>query len=374
VKIQHVITTLGVGGAEKHLLWLTAGQVQRGHAVGVAYLKGDGELARDFEAQGVGVTRLHDGGGLLARLPAAGPLLVARGRLAHLLRAGRPDVLHTHLLKADALGATCAGGARALVASKHNDERALLRRPVSLVHGLLSRRVARTIALSDHVARFVAAHGRVPAARIRRVYYGVDAARLQPRRTRAEVRAELGLAADAALLVCVGRLAPQKDHPTLLAALARLPPEVVLLVVGGDPFGDGEARLKALAAGHGLGARARFLGIRHDVPDLLGASDLFVLPSLWEGLGLVFLEAMAVSLPVVATRVSAIPEVVPDGVGGWLVPPGDPEALARTLAAALADPAERARRGAAGRRLLLERFALPRMIDETLAVYAEALA
>jgi glycosyltransferase involved in cell wall biosynthesis len=372
VKILHVITTLGVGGAEKHLLWLAAGQVQRGHAVSVAYLKGAGELARDFEAQGVGVTRLHDGGGLLARLPAAGPLLVARGRLTRLLREGRPDVLHTHLLKADALGATCARGARALVASKHNDERALLRRPVSLVHGLLSRRVARTIALSDHVARFVAEHGRVPPARIRRVYYGVDAARLQPRRTRAEVRAELGLAASVPLLVCVGRLAPQKDHPTLLAALARLPPQVVLLVVGGDPFGDGEARLKALAAG--LGTRVRFLGIRHDVPDLLGASDLFVLPSLWEGLGLVFLEAMAVSLPVVATRVSAIPEVVPDGVGGWLVPPGDPEALATTLAAALADPAERARRGAAGRRLLLERFALPRMIDETLAVYAEALA
>ncbi len=373
MKIVHVITTLGVGGAEKHLQWLTAGQVARGHALHVAYLKGAGELTRDFEAQGVGVTRLHAGGGLLARMPVAGPLLVARQRLARLLRELRPDVLHTHLLKADALGATCAGGARALVASKHNDERALLRLPVSLVHGLLSRRVARTIVLSDHVARFVAEHGRVPAARIRRVYYGVDAARLQPRRPRADVRAGLGLAPDAPLLVCVGRLAPQKDHPTLLAALARLPQEVVLLVVGGDPFGDGELRLKALAERLGLSGRARFLGIRHDVPDLLGASDLFVLPSLWEGLGLVFLEAMAVSLPVVATNVSAIPEVVPDGEGGWLVPPGDPEALARTIAAALADPAERARRGAAGRRLLLERFALPRMIDETLAVYAEAL-
>jgi glycosyltransferase involved in cell wall biosynthesis len=148
----------------------------------------------------------------------------------------------------------------------------------------------------------------------------------------------------------------------------------VLLVVGGDPFGDGEARLKAKAQELGVADRTRFLGIRHDVPDLLGAADLFVLPSLWEGLGLVFLEAMAVSLPTVATNVSAIPEVVPDGQGGWLVPPGDAEALARAIAAALADPAERARRGAAGRTLLLQRFTLPRMIDEVLAVYEEARA
>jgi glycosyltransferase involved in cell wall biosynthesis len=376
MRILHVITTLGVGGAEKHLQILTRGQVARGHEVRVAYLKGQGELTRDFEAQGVGVVNLQGGGGALGRLPLLGELLGARSSLRRLLRDWRPDVLHTHLLKADAVGASAAraGGVRALVASKHNDERALLRLPVSLVHGLLSRRVARTICLSDHVARFVEQHGRVPRARIRRIYYGVDSDVLQPRRPRAAVRAELGLAPDAPVLVCVGRLAPQKDHPTLLAALALLPRDVVLLIVGGDPFGDGEARLKARAAELGVSDRVRFLGIRHDVPDLLGASDLFVLPSLWEGLGLVFLEAMAVSLPTVATNVSAIPEVVPDGVGGWLVPPGRPDELARAIATALADPAERARRGAAGRALLLQRFTLPRMIDEVLAVYAEAQA
>jgi glycosyltransferase involved in cell wall biosynthesis len=373
VKIQHVITTLGVGGAEKHLLWLTRGQVERGHEVRVAYLKGEGELRRDFEQQGVGVVNLQ-GGGALGRIPTLGPLLAARSALVRELRAWRPDVLHSHLLKADAIAAVSAraGGVRVLVASKHNDERALLRKPVSIVHGLLSRRVALTIVLSDHVGRFVAEHGRVPKDRIRRIYYGVDAARLQPRRPRAAVRAELGLEQQAPVLVCVGRLAPQKDHPTLFAALALLPQDVTLLVVGGDPFGDGEARLKAVARESGVADRARFLGIRHDVPDLLGASDLFVLPSLWEGLGLVFLEAMAVSLPTVATNVSAIPEVVPDGQGGWLVPPGRPDELARAIGAALADPAERARRGADGRARLLRQFALPRMIDEVLAVYAEA--
>lgn len=369
MKILHAITTLGVGGAEKHLLMLAGGQRRRGHTVHVAYLKGEGELTVPFEEQGVIVERLHPvgegGGGLSA-------LLAARGRLARLVARLKPDLVHTHLLKADALGAISCGRVP-VIASKHNDERALLRLPVSVVHGLLSRRVARTIALSDHVAAFIAEQGRVSRERITRIYYGIDPAALQPRRSRAAVRAELKLPESAQVLVCVGRLAPQKDHPTLLAALARLPPEVVLLLVGGDPFGDGEARLRRVAAELRLGERARFLGIRHDVPDLLAASDLFVLPSLWEGLGLVFLEAMAVGLPVVATTVSAIPEVIEDGQTGWLVPPGDPDRLAATIAQALADPRERERRGRLGRQRLDGRFGLERMLDEVLAVYSQVL-
>lgn len=386
MKIVHVITTLGVGGAEKHLLWLTTGQVAAGHTVQVVFLKGDGELAGDFRDAGVDVAFVDFD---KARF---GTLRRAVRDLAALLRAEAPDIVHTHLLKADALGALAArrAGIRALVASKHNDERALLRKPVGWVHGWLSRRVARTIALSDHVARFVAEHGRVDPARIRRIYYGVDATRLQPSRDRARVRQDLGLSEDTQVLVCVGRLAPQKDHPTLLAALDRLvsgrdrassgssgssapSAPVQLLIVGGDPFGDGLARVEARVRDLGVGGSVRLLGIRDDVPDLLGAADLFVLPSLWEGLGLVFLEAMAVGLPVVATTVSAVPEVVSDGETGWLVPPGDPAALADALAEALADADERRRRGEAGRRRLLERFALPRMMAEVRSVYDEVL-
>jgi glycosyltransferase involved in cell wall biosynthesis len=377
MRIQHVITTLGVGGAEKHLLDLAGAQVERGHEVRVAYLKGEGELTRDFEARDVTVLSLANSLEYgLSLLPVIGRILGLRAVLADALREFQPDIVHTHLLKADSLGVLAArsAGIRAIVSSKHNDERALLKWPVSVVHGWLAKSVTRTIALSDHVARFTAEHGRVPAERITRIYYGVDAERLAPRRRRSEVRAELGLAEDARVLICVGRLAAQKDHPTLLAALAELPPEVQLLIVGGDPFGDGETRLAALADTLGLGGRARFLGIRHDVPDLLGASDLFVLPSLWEGLGLVFLEAMAARLPLVASNVSAIPEVVDDGTTGWLVPPGDPDALARAVSRALADEEGRRAAGDAGYDRLVRLFGLPRMIDETMKVYEEVLA
>jgi glycosyltransferase involved in cell wall biosynthesis len=368
VKIVHLITTLGVGGAEKHLLWLGAGQRAAGHDVSVLYLKGEGELAGEFEAAGMPVRKMAFEG--------LGDLRSALSGIARQLKAERPDVLHTHLLKADALGALVGhkSGVPVVVSSKHNDERALLRRGVGLIHGWLSRRVDRVIALSDHVARFVARHGHVRHAAITRIYYGVDAEALAASRSRGEVRAELGLDESTRVLVCVGRLAPQKDHPTLLRALALLPPDVELLVVGGDPFGDGRERLQALAQELGVTDRAHFLGIRHDVPDLLGASDLFVLPSLWEGLGLVFLEAMAVRLPIVASNVSAIPEVVQDGVSGWLVVPGNPQALADAVKEACAHDADRLARGLAGHMRLLERFALPRMIQETLELYESALS
>lgn len=367
LRIVHILTTLGVGGAEKHLLWLAEGQRAAGHDVHVVYLKGKGELAQVFLDKGVAVHRVPMDG--LLRAPAA------LGELTALLRRLQPDVVHTHLLKADAVGSVAArrAGVRAVISSKHNDERALLRRPVGIIHGWLMSKVHRIIALSDHVARFVSEHGRVPRDRIRRIYYGVDSELLGAQRSRGAVRRELGLADDTPVLVCVGRLAPQKDHPTLFAAMALLPPDVVLLVVGGDPFGDGEARLRGVAQDLGVTDRVRFLGIRHDVPDLLVASDLFVLPSLWEGLGLVFLEAMAVGLPIVASNVSAIPEVVDDGVSGWLVPPGDPPALAAAIQRALGDSAARQAAGLAGHMRLLERFALPRMIDETLTVYRDVL-
>ena len=144
-----------------------------------------------------------------------------------------------------------------------------------------------------------------------------------------------------------------------------------LLLVGDDPFGAGRTKAEAIARELALGERAVFAGIRRDVPQLLAASDAFVMPSLWEGLGLVFLEAMATGLPVLSTRVSAVPEVVVEGETGLLVPPSDAGALAAAMRAIASDAALRARLGSAGRARVRERFGLDRMVDETLAVYAE---
>jgi len=361
VRILHLLTTLDVGGAEMHVLAQVRGQAARGHAIRVLYLKGKGTLAPDFRDAGAG--------------------WVGKTGIPGLYRSARwAELVHTHLLKADALGAlvaTLAGRRSRLVASKHNDEQALRRPLVSLAHGLLGSLPRRTIVLSDHVGGFVAEHGRLDPARLRRVYYGLDpapfeAAARAPADARAALRASFGFREGDVVFVCVARFAAQKAHDVLLRALKSIDDDRVrLLLVGDDPFGDGRVRAEALARELALGPRAVLAGIRRDVPAILAASEVFVMPSLWEGFGLVFLEAMATGLPVLATRVSAIPEVVVEGETGLLVPPSDAPALAAAMRALAADPALRERLGRAGRDRVCARFGLERMIEETLAVYAE---
>ncbi|MEZ5977087.1 MAG: glycosyltransferase [Planctomycetota bacterium] len=368
MKILHVVTTLDVGGAEMHLLSQVRGQTERGHEPSVAYLKGEGSLADDFRSAGAREV-----------FRASGPSGIVR--LARAMR--RADVVHTHLLKADVLGsvlATAVGRRSRLVSSKHNDEQVLKRPLVSLVHGVIGRLPRRTIVLSDHVGRFVERYGRVPASRITRIYYGLDPVAFEeaaraPLEQRRALRRELGAADDDTVFVCVARFAPQKAHDVLLRgfrlALDGGAPGAKLWLVGDDPFGDGRRRAEALAEELELGDRVRFLGIRRDVPALLAAADVFTMTSLWEGLGLVFLEAMAAEKPILASAVSAVPEVVDDGRTGLLVPPGDPAAWAGAALRLARDPAERTRFGALGARTRRERFDLADMIDQTLGVYRE---
>jgi glycosyltransferase involved in cell wall biosynthesis len=373
LKIVHVLTTLDVGGAEMHVLAQVRGQTERGHAVRVLYLKGQGTLAADLRAAGA------------EHVEHIAPAQFVWRARRHLRWA---DIVHSHLLKADMLTALCVlpwGRASHLVASKHNDEQVLRKKLVGVVHGLLGRVARRTIVLSKHVAGFVAEHGRLPRARLTQIYYGLDprpfelsgAERAEARRA---VRAELGIPENAFVFTCVARFAAQKAHGDLLTgfALARAEsrdgPPLVLLLVGDDPFGDGRERTERRAAELELGASTVFAGIRRDVPRVLAASDVFAMTSLWEGLGLVFLESMASGIPVLATRVSAVPEVVEDERTGLLVPPGDPPSIAAAMLRLARDPVLCARLGADGRARVRERFALPRMIDATLAVYREVLS
>lgn len=380
MKILHVITTLDVGGAEMHLLSLVRGQVRRGHAVGVCYLKGEGRLAPDFRAAGAHeVTRLGTGLGAPSRLTA---------------RIAQAEIVHTHLLKADMLSAPLAllaGRRGRLISSKHNDEAVLKKRLVGWIHGVVGNLPRRTIVLSDHVGEYFARYGHLRRERLRRIYYGLDPAPFdalleQRAALREQLRRELGWAPEDVIFTCVARFAPQKDHAGLLRAFARflstgggageaggagrtVPGR--LLLVGDDPFGPGRAQAEQLARELQLGSAVHFAGIRRDVPAMLAGSDAFVMSSLWEGFGLVFLEAMAAELPILATEVSAVPEVVVAGQTGLLVAAREEAALAAGFARLQADAQLRCSLGRAGRERLERCFGLERMIDETLAVYAE---
>lgn len=184
---------------------------------------------------------------------------------------------------------------------------------------------------------------------------------------------ELGLGPDARLVLTVGRMKRQKGYRYLLGAVPDVVsqvPEAHFLFAGDGPL---ESKLKAQAESYGLQRNVHFLGHRPDVRELLSACDLFVLPSLFEGLPLVVLEAMAAGRPVVATRVCGTAEAVMDGQTGRLVPARNSKALAKAKVQALRSPEEAASWGRAGCERVMRHFTSSRMVSETSSIYSRAL-
>jgi glycosyltransferase involved in cell wall biosynthesis len=202
---------------------------------------------------------------------------------------------------------------------------------------------------------------------------GVDTKRYGQSVDRVLVRSQLGLAANARLIAMVGTLKKVKGHCYMIETMASLVsqfPDLHLLFIG-----DGELRdeLEAQVAALDLCERVHFLGNRHDVPDLLAASDIFVLPSLWEGLSMALLEAMASGLPVVASKVSGTVQAIIPNQTGLLVPPGDVERLTEAIRQLLSDPVRAQAMGAAARRRVEAEFSAKKQANEHLALYHRLL-
>ncbi|MGI8588283.1 MAG: glycosyltransferase family 4 protein [Chloroflexia bacterium] len=247
--------------------------------------------------------------------------------------------------------------------------------PYLLTHPVQREDHARTVRLVDRLICVSAEAGKsylragVPKQKLRVVRNGI---RLQSAfADRSEVLACLGLPPSARIVLTVGRFTEQKGHSDLLTALPDIlqrVPEAYFVWVG---EGDLEGELRTQARVLGLVEHVRFLGRRDDVPELLAASDVFALPSLFEGLPLVVLEAQAAGLPVVGTQVCGTSEAILDGITGRLVPPGDARALAEAIAGILERPELAARWGEAGQRHVRYNFSAERMARETAAIYEE---
>ena len=352
MKIITVLRSLKSGGAERHALQLMKGLRARGHEALYAGPM-QGWLGQQLRAEGFGGIDLPLSG--LYDLPSV-------VRLALYARRVGADLIHGHLTR----GAWYAGLAARLaglpnVATAHSDNA-----------GKHFGRADRIIAVSQAVADFLVREG-YPASRIRMVHHGIaDLAARLPAGAREATRRSLGLAADEPALLMAARIVPAKGHDTALQALARLGDQPWTLLVAGDHHGDLGPQMQALAQQLGIAGRVRFLGLREDVPALMAASDVLLAPSRREALSLTLLEASACRLPIVATRVGGIGEVVEEGASGFLVAPDDPPALAAALAPLLADGALRARCGARARQRFEAGFLEDAMFDKTVAVYREA--
>lgn len=367
IRVLQVITSLERGGAENHLLALLSHADRTAFDFETAVLRGEGELVSIFRDAGIPV---H----LLKARNRLDPF--ALGRLVGLLRHGKYDIVHSHLFRADIFASIAVAQlgehAPLLVSTRHNDDRFFLNPFVGIAHYMVSARQDLIIAISDHIARFTISRGVRDPARVRRVYHGIEptvTAALE--RDGQRIRSELGIAPGDFLVGNVGRLALQKGQRHLIGAMPMLlerVPRAHAVIAGG---GDLEEYLRDLALEVGVAERVHVLGPRRDVPALMHAMDVFAMPSIWEGFGLVLLEAMAAGRPIVASRVATIPEVVVDGETGILVPAGDPVALAEALAGLATDVVRARALGDAGRERLRTRFSIEKMVGDTELLYRE---
>jgi glycosyltransferase involved in cell wall biosynthesis len=250
---------------------------------------------------------------------------------------------------------------RWLLGPKRAAHRGLYRLGARLIEGV--------IAVSDETARsFCGTVGKVED-HVTVVCNAVDVERYPASVDRDEIRASLGFGSDDHVMTMVGTFKRQKGHHELIDAAASVLPafqDLHLLLVGDGQLGH---EIRGLVASVGLSDRIHFLGSRRDVPELLAASDSFVLPSLWEGLPVALVEAMASGLPVVATAVSGTSQVMVDGATGWLVPPRDPEALAAAMTTLLSNPETAATMAAAGRARVLSSFSALGQADQLACLF-----
>ena len=380
-----VIARLNVGGPALHVAYLTAGLADRGYDTTlVAGTVGRGEESMAFvaESKGVRVEVLDELGRKISPLRDARAVL----RLAQLIRRERPTILHTHTAKAGAVGrlaAVLAGRARPpiVVHTFHGHVlRGYFNRVATLGFRGLERALAgvttKLIAVSPEVRDDLVALGVAPASKFEVIRLGIELEqRVAPDDgARRETRRQLGLPGDAFLVGWVGRMTAVKRTDLVVRVLRRLVDRGVdanLLLVGDGPDRDG---LERYAHELGVIRRCLFLGYQEDVAPYYEAMDALLLPSVNEGTPVSVIESLAAGRPAVATRVGGTPDVVRDGVDGFLVDSDDADDLAARLAELAADPARRARMGASGRERVLERYAVDRLVDDVDALYRRLLA
>lgn len=300
-----------------------------------------------------------------------GFLLSLWPRIKRWIRTVQPALIHTHLIHADLLGAfTSIGMDTPFVTSKHNDDQFKHYPGYGWFAGMLNRAFDRGITISHHLNQFYTNELRIDQPDFETIHYGLDVDEFlsvaEPRKpSRDNGPTTFGI---------VARLVEQKGHTTLLEAFHEVikdTTDVQLKIVGDGPLLE---EFKQLTQQLDIDKWVSFEGHKKDIPNVMRNFDVFVHPSRWEGFGLVFLEAMACKLPVIATDVSAIPEIVVDGETGILVPPDESDRLAEAMIELKENQSLRSTMGGAGYERVRKNFSIEKMIDQHVHLYEELMA
>lgn len=380
-----MIARLNMGGPALHVAYLTKGLEERGYSTTlVAGSLARGESSMSFVAEELGV-EVYPLPQLSREIsPLYDTLSVLR--LVSLIRRERPHILHTHTAKAGAVGrlaAMLAGDAKPpiIVHTFHGHVlrgyfNPLLTRFFRSLERELAAQTTRLVAVGPEVRDDLVAFGVAPREKFTVIRLGID---LDNRITggdehRAELRTLFGVRPETFVVGWIGRMTAIKRVPDILLAfkgLLELGIDARLCLVGDGP--DRE-RVEGRAHELGISRSTLFIGYQRDVAPYYSFFDALLLPSANEGTPVVAIEALASSRPVVATRVGGVPDVVSDGVDGYLVEAGDVGAMSRRLAELAADPELRRTMGETGRERVVRRYRVERLIDDVDALYRELLS
>lgn len=379
MRLLYVIDGLGRSGSERSFASMAPGLVRAGVELDVGYFADRHTLARDLEAEGVGVFSL----------PGARESRFARvARLRELVRDRQPDLVHTTLYESDLAGRLAAASARVPTVSSLVN---VMYGTAQLADARLSRWKVRAAQAADAVTarlavRLHAVSGYVADVMAQRLHLGRTPVDVVPRgrdpallgrrsaERRSSTRVRLGIGPDEMLVVATARHEFQKGLDVLVEAfgdVVRREPRARLVIAGRE--GSETVRLRSIGEAKHLGEKVQLLGGRDDVPDLLSACDVFVLPSRWEGAPGALLEAMALEAPIVASDLRPVRELVGNEQCARLVPPDRPDALAEAIVAIASDPDSASARTAVARSRFLERYTVERAVEGMLAFYERAL-
>jgi glycosyltransferase involved in cell wall biosynthesis len=361
LEIHHLLDNLNIGGAETLVAALSSNFIQRGHTVVIHALNGRGPLSDRIEARGIRIISHRE-------TPPAGPLrplqqLLLQKSLYSAFRATHPAVVHCHDGTATILGAPAAKAARVpcIVSTRHSTSTHLAR--MERKFWFSARFCGKVVAVSESAKESYAKDPWADPSKLVLIDNGADVPSTE-REPSAKPVTKAGFT-----LVSVGRMVPAKNFPSLLEAVAIAAvtvPDLELWIVGD---GVGRPRLEAMILELSLQDRVSLLGMRADVGYLVAQADLFVLASVYEGLPVSLLEAMALGIPALVTDVGGMPGVVNAASCGFVVPPSDPHALAGAIVEASRRRLELPSLGQAAHRMYRSRFTLMKTADQYLNLY-----
>ncbi len=367
-KVLHVIDSLHLGGAQEVVLNLATCGDRAGFHHEVATMHGHGVYWHRMHKCGIPLHSLSPNK-LLPWYAVSLPLLLQRGKF---------DILHCHLIASNIFAKPVGAllGLPAIINHDHTNDDYRASQRMRLALDIFSNRFAsHLIAVSDSCRQFLIQREGVPHEKISLVQNAIDLGRFsRSSGSREDARRQLGLPANAVVVAGVGRLNPQKNFTLFLQIAARIAPDnpgVVFFLAGHGPE---EEMLKALAVDLGIADKVVFAGYVADTRQVYLSADVLLMPSLFEGLPMTLLEAMAMEVPVVASALDGMAEVVDHEKDGFLVPSDSLEGFVATVSQLLHNPALRAETGARAAQKISSRFSASRMCAEVEAIYRKVLA